>query len=226
MITPRFDYNPISRTTTEGKRLYLTPDGEKLASVTAILSKTKPYEDRAKLQEWRDRVGNAEAQRITNEAANVGSLMHSYLENWIIHDKYDRSDNMIGRVAGRMADTVVEHISPDLGEIWGTEVGLYYPGLYAGTTDLAGIWKNRPAIMDFKQSNKPKKREWISDYFCQAAAYGNAHNALFGTEINSAAIFMCSRDCEFQLFEIEGEEFDEYSKKWAYRVAEFYELDK
>jgi hypothetical protein len=225
MIIEKYPYQEIKRTRVEGKRLYDTESGF-LPSVTTILEKTKPYEAVQKLNEWRNRVGHTEAARITREAANVGTLMHKFLEDWLLKDGWTPGKNMLNITANRMAETVVENIEPHLDEAWGTEVGLYYPGLYAGTTDLVGVWKGNPAIMDFKQTNKPKKREWIEDYFMQAAAYGNAHNALFDTNIQHAAIFMCSRDCEFQLFELGPEEFDEYSKKWAHRVGEFYELDK
>jgi len=225
MIIDKFPYQEIKRKRVEGKRLYDTESGF-LPSVTTILDRTKPAEDRQALQNWRDRVGHAEAQRITNEAANVGTLMHKFLEDWLLKDEFKAGNNLPNLVAKNMANKVIESIKDDLNEAWGTEVGLYYPGLYAGTTDLVGLWKNKPAIMDFKQTNKPKKREWIEDYFMQAAAYGNAHNALFDTDIRTAAIFMCSRDCEFQLFELDENEFDEYSEKWAYRVGKFYELDK
>lgn len=225
MIIEKFPYQDIKRKRVQGKRLYDTESGF-LPSVTTILSATKPEEDRKALQEWRNRVGHEQAQKITNEAANVGSLMHGYLEEWLLHDNYEPKGNLIHRIAANMADTVIDNIKGDLDEAWGTEVGLYYPGLYAGTTDLVGVWKGKQAIMDFKQTNRPKKREWIEDYFMQGAAYGNAHNALFETGIDTVAIFMCSRECEFQLFELSAAEFDEYSKKWAHRVGEFYELDK
>lgn len=225
MITNKFPYTEIKRKRVEGKRLYDTETGF-LPSVTTILNKTKPQETVDALNNWRKRVGNEEATRITNEAANVGTLMHKYLEEWVVTDTYSRSDNMIHRIASNMADTVIDNISPYIDEIWGTEVGLYYPGLYAGTTDLVGIWKQKPAIMDFKQTNKPKKREWIDDYFMQGAAYGGAHNELFDTDIETVAIFMCSRDCQFQLFELDRDEFIKYSTKWAHRVGQFYDLDK
>ena len=226
MITEKFDYQFISRDSENGKRLYLTPSGEKLASVTTILDKTKPAESREALNKWRKRVGVEQAKKITSEAANVGTYMHGYLEDWVKYDHYERKDNLIHRVAGRMADAIIENISPHLDEIWGTEVPLYYPGLYAGTTDLVGVWKQKPAIMDFKQTNKPKKREWIEDYFLQGTAYGLAHNELFDTNIETVAIFMCSREAEFQLFELDAQEFKYYSEKWAQRVGSFYELDK
>jgi hypothetical protein len=225
MITEKFAYQEIKRTRREGKRLYDTDTGF-LPSVTTVLSATKSEADMQALQDWRNRVGHSEAQKIANEAANVGTLMHGYLEDWLIHDTYERKDNLVHRVAANMADTVIKNIGPDIDEVWGTEIGLYYPGLYAGTADVAGVWKGKPAIMDFKQTNKPKKREWIADYFMQGAAYGNAHNALFETDIQTVAIFMCSRACEFQLFELSMDEFAEYSNKWAHRVGEYYELDK
>lgn len=225
MIVDRYPYKEIQRQRVDGKRLYDTDSGF-LPSVTTILDQTKPQESVEALNEWRNRVGHAEAKRITTEAANVGTLMHGYLEAWIKDGSFVAGANMPSIIAKKMASTVIENISPHLDEIWGTEVGLYYPGLYAGTTDLVGVWKGRPTICDFKQTNKPKKREWIEDYFLQGSAYGMAHNALFETEIENVAIFMCSRDCEFQLFELDRDEFMEYSKKWAERVALFYDLDK
>jgi genome maintenance exonuclease 1 len=222
MIIERFDYKLISRNTINGKRLYSTPDGSKLVSVTTILDKTKPQKSVDALNNWRKRVGVDEARRITSEAANVGTLMHKYLEEWLITDTYSRSDNMIHRVASNMADTVIENISPYLDEIWGTEVGLYYPGLYAGTADVAGIWKQKPAIMDFKQSNRLKKKEWIDDYFLQTTMYAEAHNELFDTNIESVAIFICTRDCEFQLFEASGDDYKVWAKKAVERIEQYY----
>jgi genome maintenance exonuclease 1 len=221
MITNKYPYTEIKRTRVEGKRLYDTETGF-LPSVTTILDKTKPARDRQALQNWRNRVGPVVAQQITTEAAGVGTLMHKYLEDWCIHDKYERADNLVHRTAGKMADTVIENIAPHLDEVWGTEVNLYYPGLYAGTIDLPGVWKGEEAIMDFKQSNKLKKREWISDYFCQAAMYGQAHNELFGTNISTIAIFMCTRACEFQLFEAVGDEYEYWVSQANARVAEYY----
>lgn len=224
-ITNKYPYQDIQRKRVEGKRLYDTESGF-LPSVTTILDKTKPREAVESLNRWRSRIGHTEAARITTEAANVGTIMHNTLESWVKGEDTPLGDNLVHRIGKRMAGVVIDNIKDNLNEVWGSEVGLYYPGLYAGTTDLVGVWKNRPAIMDFKQTNKPKKREWIDDYFMQGAAYGLAHNALFGTEIETVAIFMCSRDCEFQLFELDADDFEIYSSKWALRLEEFYELDK
>jgi len=121
-----------------------------------------------------------------------------------------------------MAQEVINNIEPDLNEVWGSEVNLCFPNLYAGTTDLVGVWKGKPTIMDFKQTNKPKKREWIDDYFLQGAAYALAHNEMFETKIENIAIFMCSRAGEWQLFEVEADEFPIWELAWADRLAQFY----
>jgi len=222
-INSPYPYQEIKRKQVDGKRLYATESGP-LPSVTTILDKTKPREKREALANWKKRVGDKEAQRIVTEAANVGTVMHNILEYWVKNEDYDPGNNIVHRQAKAMAQVVKEHVQPNLNEVWGSEVNLYYPGLYAGTTDLLGVWKGQPAIMDFKQTNKPKKREWIEDYFLQGAAYGLAHNALYETDIKSIAIFMCSRDCEWQLFEVKADEFQHWADKWAARVEQFYRL--
>ena len=217
-ITTPYPYKEFKRKSVGGKRLYENPYGDPVPSVTTILSKTK---DMTHLIAWKKRVGEKKAQEIVTEAAGVGSIMHEMLEAWSLNQEYT-GKNMLQ--AKMMAETVIKNVEADIDEVWGSEVNLCYPGLYAGTTDLVGIYKGRPTIMDFKQTNRPKKREWIDDYFMQAAAYGMAHNEVFGTKIEHTAIFMCSRDCEWQLWEAGPEEFKVWEEKWANRVAEFYNL--
>ena len=217
-ITTPYSYKQFKRKTINGKRLYENPYGDPVPSVTTILSKTK---DMTHLNAWKKRVGEKKAQEIVTEAANVGTVMHEMLEAWSLNKEYTGKNLLQAKM---MAETVIKNVEPDIREVWGSEVNLCYPQLYAGTTDLVGIYKGNPTIMDFKQTNKPKKREWIDDYFMQAAAYGMAHNEIFETNINRAAIFMCSRECEFQLFEVNPEEFESWTEKWAKRVEEFYNL--
>lgn len=220
----KFDYESLTRSSTNGVRRYNTPSG-KLPSVTTILSKTKPTADRKGLDDWRKQVGVKAAQQITTEAANVGTLMHELLEYWAKNEEHEIGNNLIHRQAKQMANVVKENSEPHIDEVWGTEVGLYYPDLYAGTTDLVGMWKGKPAIMDFKQTNKPKKLEWISDYFLQGAAYAMAHDAMFGTDINNITILMCSRDYQMQIFEVDTkEEMDMWKERWALRVDQFYNM--
>lgn len=217
-ITTPYPYKEFKRKSVGGKRLYENPYGDPVPSVTTILSKTK---DMTHLNAWKKRVGEKKAQEIVTEAANVGTIMHNMLEAWSLNEEYTGTNMLQAKM---MAETVIKNVEPDIDEVWGSEVNLCYPGLYAGTTDLVGIYKGNHCIMDFKQTNKPKKREWIDDYFMQAAAYGMAHNEVFGTDIKHAAIFMCSRDCDWQLWEVGPEEFKQWEEKWARRVEEFYNL--
>lgn len=189
MITQRYNYSPLNRTTVEGKRHYCLPDGSRVPSVTTILDRTKPQEKREALANWKKRVGEAQAQQITTEAANRGTRMHAYLEHYVLQeDMKPLPSNPFAHPSWFMAAEVILKGLVHVDEFWGVEVPVYYSGLYAGTTDCVGIWKGRPAIMDFKQTNRPKKREWIEDYFLQLAAYAQAHDHMHGTTIDQGVI--------------------------------------
>ena len=223
-ITKKYDYKELKRQSIDGKRLYENPYGEPVPSVTTILGATQPAEKRQALANWRKRVGTEEAQRITTTAANRGTVMHNILEHWALgeYETYNPGNNIVHRQAKDMAQVVIDNIENDVNEIWGTEVNLCAANLYAGTTDLVGMYKDKPTIMDFKQTNKPKKREWIDDYFLQGAAYALAHNEMFETKIENIAIFMCSGDCQWQLFESTEEDFSYWATQWAKRLEKFY----
>lgn len=220
-ITSPYPYQEFKRKSVNGKRLYENPYGDPVPSVTTILDKTKPKEKREALNRWKKRVGEANAQRIVAEASDNGSRMHAILEYWVKNETYTGETTILSET---MADIIKQNVQDDIDEVWGSEVNLCYPQLYAGTTDLVGVYKGKPTIMDFKQTNKPKKREWIDDYFMQGAAYALAHNELYETKIESIAIFMCSREGQFQLFEVDQKEFTDWETKWATRLQEFYEL--
>jgi hypothetical protein len=223
MILPKYNYTPCSRETVNGKRHYCLPDGSKVASVTTILDATKPEEEKQALQNWRKRMGPAKAQEITTEAASRGTRMHKWLENYVINGSIDApGSNPFSQQSHTMASTVIEQGLSHMTEFWGVEVPLYYSGLYAGTTDCVGVHKDAPAIIDFKQTNKPKKREWISGYFLQLAAYAMAHNNMHGTDISKGVILMCSADNQYQEFIVEGEEFAFWTDEWLKRVELYY----
>ena len=163
LYNPRFDYQPLNRVTEDGRRLYDTPGG-KLPSVTTVLEKTKPEEKKRALQEWRNRVGHAQAQQITTEAANRGTRMHTYLEHYVkTGELREQGSNPFGWASHVMAQTVIDDGLKNVQEFWGVEIPLYFPKLYAGTSDGAGIHMNEESILDYKQTNKPKRREWIED---------------------------------------------------------------
>jgi genome maintenance exonuclease 1 len=222
-IPDKYNYVPMSRVEVDGKRRYATPDGEKLPSVTTILDATKSEESKQALQNWRNRVGHVKAQAITTEAAGRGTRMHKWLENYIkTGETGEPGSNPYSKQSHQMAHSIITQGLVNCTEYWGTEVPLYFPKVYAGTTDLVGVHSGSPAIMDHKQANKLKKREWIDDYFVQLAAYANAHNEVHGTDIRKGVIFMCTQDNIYQEFIIEGNEFSKYTDMWFKRVEQYY----
>jgi genome maintenance exonuclease 1 len=237
MYNPKFEYKPIPRVEVNGKRFYATPDGNKLPSVTTILDKTKPAESRIALANWRKAVGEQKAQQITTEAANRGTRMHTYLEDYVKTGVIkERTSNPYSWASHAMAHEVVTKGLCNVNEFWGIEVPLYFPGVYAGTTDGAGVHLNQEAILDYKQSNKPKKREYIEDYFLQLCAYAEAHNELHGTRIRKGVILMCVKPDvdeqfniikppQYQEFLLEGTEFEKYRSLWWHRVEQYYMLN-
>ena len=210
--------DPVTR-----KRVYQTPDGERLPSVTTILGATK---DMTHLNEWRKRVGEANAAQITKEAAGVGTAMHANLERFLIGEQRQPGNNPVHVQANKMADIIIENGLSKMDEVWAMEQSLYCPGLFSGTTDLVGVYEDQPAICDHKQTNKPKKAEWVEDYYLQLAAYATAHNEVYGTNIKRGVIFMCSRDLQYQQFDLLPENFNKYQDMWLGKVEEYYKLTK
>ena len=220
----KFRYPKTKRELIDGLRHYDINEGQwKLPSVTTILDQTQSAEKREALRKWREAKGEIEATRIVDSSAARGTAMHKILEKYILEDGYiDLTD--VGQEAHSMAKQVIERGLCNVPEFYGSEVTLYYPGLYAGQTDLVAIHKGEEAIIDFKQTNKPKKREWIEDYFLQLGGYGMAHDYVYKTRINKAVIMMCSKDNYYQEFVIEGSEFRESKHKFLKRVTEYYEI--
>ena len=206
--------DPVTR-----KRVYATPDGERLPSVTTILSATK---DMTALNEWRDRIGWDKAQAITTEAAGIGTAMHNNLERFIAGIERQPGNNAVHVQANKMADVIIEKGLSRVNEVWAIEQSLYFPGLYSGTTDLVGVHSDEPAVMDYKQTNKPKKEEWIEDYKIQLVAYILAHNEVYKTDIRKGVVFMCSRALEYQEFTLLPSEFNKYQDLWLGKVEEYY----
>ena len=216
-----YKYPKSKRELLKGDRHYDVND-EKLPSVTTILQATQSLEKTESLARWASSVGQVEADRIKNSAAKRGTAMHSYLETYLQGGKVlDLRD--VGREASSMAETIIDKGFPDLEEIWGVECTLHYPGLYAGQTDMCGIYQGRESIIDFKQSNKPKKVEWIDDYKLQLVAYATAHDQVYGTHIEQGVILMCTPDNFFQRFLVNGSEFREWKWKWLQKVSDYYE---
>ena len=223
LLISKYTYTKLSRDESSGKRLYATPDGSKVPSVTTILDKTKPAEAREALARWKKSVGEVKAQEIVTEAAGRGTRMHKYLEDYVKGEPLRESvTNPYAQQSLDMAKIVINKGFPKITEVWGSEVPLYFPGLYAGTTDCCGIHNGDESILDFKQTNKPKKLEWIGDYFLQLTAYALAHNEVHGTNIRKGVILMCSKDYEYQEFTLEPKDFDYWTEEWCKRVEQYY----
>ena len=216
-----YKYPSSSRSLVEGNRHY-DVSNEILPSVTTILQATQSDEKKASLAKWRQKVGDNEAEKIRDEAARRGTAMHEFLEMHLRGDKLlDLSDE--GLAARNMARIIIEQGLKDIDEIWGSEVTLFYPGLYAGQTDLCGIYSGRESIIDFKQTNKPKRTEWIEDYFLQLAGYAMAHDVIYKTCVDQGVILMCSKDGFFQKFISTGKEFTRFKHKFLEKTGQFYQ---
>ncbi len=215
-----YKYPTLERVTQEnGTRHYICDKGMAHASVTTILGAT---EDKSGLLEWRAWVGDKKADQIRDEAAGLGSLMHTHLENYMMGEERPGGSNVVRKMATNMADVIIERGLINVSEVWAMEEMLYFPGLYAGTADLIGIHNGEPAIMDYKTTNKMKSKDKINNYACQLAAYALAHNELFGTNIKRGVIFMVARDLSYAEYVFEGEEFEAAINEWLGRLDIFF----
>ena len=215
----KYNYLEGRQINEDGGRVYDVA-GYRLPSVTSILSRTK---DQGFLKDWRKKIGDKEADRIMNLSSVRGTAMHKYLESHIQEIGYeDLTDT--GRQAKSMAEKVIEIGLAPVDEYYGSEVTMYYPGLYAGQTDLVCMHNGKDTIVDFKQANRPKKKEWIEDYYLQIAAYAMAHDYVHKSKINKGVIMVCTPDLYYQEFVITGAELRQYKHKFLKRLDMYHDL--
>lgn len=220
LLTEKIEYKKLERVTTAEGRRYIGDDNIPVPSVTTVLDKTS---DKTALIAWRKRVGDAEANRVSKESAGLGTKVHNALEQYILGEDYEiKGNNFVSILARDMTNLMINEGFAGVDEVWGTEIGLIAPGLYAGTTDCVGMHGGEEAIIDFKTSKKIKPAKWVQDYFLQCCAYAMAHNEMYGTKIRKGVILMVSRDVELKEYVIEGEEFDKYCGLWTARLEEYY----
>jgi len=220
MLKNKYEYPKLKRVQTKQGRKYIGEDENPVPSVTTILGDTG---DKTALINWRKRVGDAEATRISTESAGLGTKVHNALEKYILLEEYEiKGNNHISVMAKNMVDEMIDKGLSKVDEIYGVEVGLIAKGLYAGTADGIGMWEGEEAIIDFKTSKKIKPRKWIEDYFMQGCAYALAHNEMFGSNIKKVAILMIDREGNYADFVIQGDEFEEYCNKWSDRLTNYY----
>ena len=220
----KFNYPKSTRSNEDGFRKYLFGE-EKLPSVTSILQATKSEEDKASLENWKQRVGYTQANKIKTEASTRGTSMHSYIEDFLrgrINESFFESNEQYKNMA---KEIIEKGINGRLEEIYGMEETLYYPKQYAGTADMIAVYEGKNVVIDFKQSNKPKKIDYIQDYFLQLGAYTLAHDVVYGTKMKAGIILLCTKDILFQEFKIDGAELEMYQNLFLGRVKKFYEMN-
>jgi len=215
----KYTYVHASSTTDHGARTY-DVHGIRLPSVTTVLAKTK---DQSYLTTWKNKVGHEEAERIKNLSSKRGTAMHKFIEKYIQKSGYEDL-TPIGVEAKPMAQKIIEIGLTPVSEYYGAEVTVHYPGLYAGSTDLVCLHNDMETIVDFKQSNRPKKEEWIEDYFLQIAAYAMAHDYVHKSHIRQGIIMVCTPDRYYQEFKFQDGELRKWKHKFLKRLDEYHEI--
>ena len=214
----KFNYPKLPRVEKNGTRFYKDPEDYLLPSVTTILDACKSEDTKVALDEWRQRIGHSEAQRITDESAYTGSCMHDSLENYILYNTPPHGNVM----SKMMTKTIIDKGLSKVDEVYGCEVPLYFPAVYAGTTDLVGVHQGEDAIMDYKNSRQMRVEEHIESYFFQLVAYGEAHNAMQGTNITKGVIMMATQQGKYQEFIISGSKYAHYKNLWFDMLYEYF----
>ena len=216
----KFEYPNLERVDTDIGRHYLDSDNKPVPSVTTVLSGTSKSKDG--LIQWRNRVGDEEADRIIKQSTDIGTAVHEAIEKFLNKEDWDDFDNSSDQIlAKNISNKFIKDALKGITEIWGLEVGLILDNLYAGTADCVGLYRDIPTLIDFKTAKKIKKRDWIEDYFLQGCAYANAHNVMFGTDIQQIVILMVDRNLIFQEYIVRPTEFSYLTRKWKNRLIEF-----
>jgi genome maintenance exonuclease 1 len=221
LIQAKYKYPEIQRVQNKFGRFYIDSQGQEVPSVTNVLSSTS---DQSGIDEWKRRVGNEEAERILQESTSIGSNVHNALENYLQDKKWEILDDgsYISKTSILILESFIKNLLSEINEVWGLEAGLILDGLYAGTADCIGIFNGQESLIDFKTAKKIKPKEWIEDYFLQCAAYANAHNVIYNTNIKQIVILMVDRNQEFKKYIVNDREFDHYTNKWKQRLIKFH----
>jgi genome maintenance exonuclease 1 len=202
------DFEIPKRVEKDGNRYYVTPDGNHYPSITSVLSQ----QENLGLEAWKKKVGEKEAKRISQESMRIGTAVHQmcefYLCNYIV--KLDKEEKVIRDTFNRM-----RFLLGNINNIVGTEIALYSDLLrVAGTADCIAEYNGVPSIIDFKTSRKPKKEEWIDDYYMQTFAYKLMFEEMTGVEIQQIVILVaCVDSFDVQVFKKPAKDADEWLEK-------------
>ncbi|MDB2534495.1 preprotein translocase subunit TatA [Gammaproteobacteria bacterium] len=216
----KYNYPTLERITMDVGRYYLDSTNNPVPSVTTVLSATSSSSEG--ISRWRIKVGEEEADRIIKQSTDIGTAVHEAIERFLNNEEWDLFDNTEDQgIAKNITNKFIDVGLSGITEVWGLEVGLLLDNLYAGTADCVGLYKNIPTLIDFKTAKKIKRRDWIEDYFLQGCAYANAHNVMFGTDIEQIVILMVDRDMVFEEFIVKPVEFKHLTRKWKNRLIQF-----
>jgi len=220
LVKNKYEYPILERVDTEIGRHYLDSNNKPVPSVTTVLSGTSKSKDG--LIQWRNRIGEEEAEKIIKQSTDIGTAVHEAIENYLNGKSWDNFEETYDQLlAQKISAKFIKDGLKGITDIWGLEVGLLLDNLYAGTADCVGEFDGTPTLIDFKTAKKIKKREWIEDYFLQGCAYANAHNVMFGTKIEQIVILMVDRNAIFKEFIVRPTEFNFLTRKWKNRLIEF-----
>ena len=192
----------------DGKRFYITPDGNAYPSITTVLS----LQNKPSLEKWKKDVGEKEAKRISKESMRIGTAVHQmaefYLSNYIIKLKNEEK---------KIVDTFnrLRFLLGNINNIVGVEIPLFSDLLrVAGTTDCIAEYNGELSVIDFKTSRRPKKEEWIDDYYMQTFAYKLMFEEMTGIKIKQIVILVaCVEQFEVQVFKKPAKDSDKYLTK-------------
>lgn len=188
-------YDDLATDESTGERHYILPDGSKVPSVTTVLSRL----GNSGLDAWRQRVGEEEAKRIATQAANRGTQVHNICEQYLLNSPEYKKGIMPVNV--ETFKKIQPYFDRYVGSILGLEVPLYSKLLKtAGRTDCIAHYREVLSIVDFKTSSKPKKEEWIQNYFIQATCYALMAEAMFKLDIPQIVIIMSVDNEDPQIF--------------------------
>ena len=192
----------------DGKRYYVTPDGNSYPSITTVLSQ----QENLGIEAWKAKVGEKEAKRISKESMRIGTAVHQmaefYLSNYIIKLKNEEK---------KIVDTFnrLRFLLGNINNIVGVEIPLFSDLLrVAGTTDCIAEYNGELSVIDFKTSRRPKKEEWVDDYYMQTFAYKLMFEEMTGIEIKQVVILIaCVDSFDVQVFKKPAKDADEWLEK-------------
>ena len=212
------DLPAITRKTTEQGRRYFTPTGEAYPSVTTVLG----ILSKESIKAWRDRIGHAEANKISSQAARRGTAVHKICENYLDNKEDYREGQQPSNLF--MFDEMRTIIDKNINNIWFQEAFLYCDELEtAGQVDVIGEYEGKLSIIDFKTSRKPKKVEWITNYFMQCSFYAKAFEERTGVKIEQGVILIGVDGSEPQVFKFNTAEYLEHFKAVREKYKEIHE---